>query len=174
MKALRDWLADTSVDTIMTKNVFCLHLTDPLADAASLFLREQISGAPVVDDRDVCVGVLSATDILNFEEQTKAAAAGAALCAQTAAKADHRAPHWSEFDGRARKREPQPDEVVARFMTRDIVSVPEDAPLGLVVQRMVDGHVHRVLVLDSSHRVQGIVSTTDVLAALLRAGEWSL
>jgi CBS-domain-containing membrane protein len=34
---------------------------------------------------------------------------------------------------------------------------------------MVDAHIHRVVVLDDRKRLRGIVSTTDVLAALRRA-----
>jgi CBS-domain-containing membrane protein len=54
-------------------------------------------------------------------------------------------------------------------MTTDLVSVGESTPLDSVVKRLVSAHIHRVLVLDDDRRLKGIISTTDVLAALLRA-----
>ena len=53
-------------------------------------------------------------------------------------------------------------------MTTDQVSVSEDTPLATVVQYMVDAHIHRVLVVGAENQLLGIISTTDVLAALLR------
>jgi len=64
---------------------------------------------------------------------------------------------------------PTAQQPVARFMTTDLVSVSANAPLRTAVDYMVNAHVHRVVVLDAERRLRGIVSTTDVLAALLRA-----
>lgn len=69
MKTISEWLASLRAGDVMTGGVVCLRPSERLADAASLFLREQITGAPVVDDEGVCVGILSATDILSFEEK---------------------------------------------------------------------------------------------------------
>jgi len=65
---------------------------------------------------------------------------------------------------------PAAEQGVARFMTTDLVSVSQDTPLMKVVRNMVDAHVHRVLVLDDDGNLEGIISTTDVLAALMRVG----
>jgi len=54
-------------------------------------------------------------------------------------------------------------------MTRDVVFVTEDTPLSVVIRQMVSAHVHRILVLDAGRHLKGIISTMDVLAALLRA-----
>jgi CBS-domain-containing membrane protein len=56
----------------------------------------------------------------------------------------------------------------SRYMTTDVVSVGRRTPLPEVVRRMVDAHVHRVPVLDKVGRPVGIVSSTDVLAAVAR------
>jgi predicted transcriptional regulator len=171
MKTISEWLGSLQASDVMTGSVLCLHPSETLADAASLFLREQITGAPVVDEHGICVGILSATDILSFEEkraeQPVAAAAHRPHCFDTW---DPGSTWWREF-GRIRDEiRPRLDESVVEFMTRDVVSVTEDTSLGVVIRQMVDAHVHRVLVLDSARRPQGIISTMDVLAALLRAG----
>lgn len=59
-----------------------------------------------------------------------------------------------------------PANVVADFMTADVVSVAPTAPLADVARMMVDAHIHRVVVLDEDGKPVGIVSATDVLAAL--------
>jgi CBS domain-containing protein len=53
-------------------------------------------------------------------------------------------------------------------MTPDVVSVTPETSVLKVIQNMVNAHVHRVVVLDEERRLQGIISTMDVLAALLR------
>lgn len=171
MKTVHDWLGSETARDIMTRDVAVLHPDDHVADAVDLFLRDQISGAPVVDEEGVCLGVLSATDILCFEERR------AGVRAHTAER--QRRPFdgwqcgeqwWHDF-GRARdKLQPYMEEKVTRYMTRDIVSVVEEAPIGVVVRCMIDAHVHRVLVLDAARRLQGIITTMDVLAAAMRAG----
>jgi predicted transcriptional regulator len=53
----------------MARDLITLRPESPLAQAAGVFLHEQISGAPVVDAGGVCVGVLSVSDILEAEER---------------------------------------------------------------------------------------------------------
>jgi CBS domain-containing membrane protein len=63
-----------------------------------------------------------------------------------------------------------PTEKVGQFMTPDPVTVAVDTPLAELAQRMVDAHVHRVVVVDRLYRPVGLVSSTDVLAGIARAG----
>ncbi len=55
-------------------------------------------------------------------------------------------------------------------MTTDLVTVPQAAPVKTIIQYLIDAHIHRVIVLDDDARMAGVVSTTDLLAALQRAG----
>ncbi len=59
---------------------------------------------------------------------------------------------------------------VGQYMTLDPVTVAIDTPLTELAQRMADAHIHRVLVVDRLHRLVGIISSTDVLAGIVRAG----
>jgi CBS domain-containing protein len=151
----------------MTKAVAALRVSDRLTDAITLLLREQTSGAPVVNDGGVCVGVFSATDVLNFHNRAgQLSAPKRRACFDTwNAGADW----WRDFGRVSEQIGPQLHKSVAEFMTQDVVSVTEETPLATIIQYMVDAHVHRVLVLDSSRRLKGIVTTMDVLAAVLRA-----
>lgn len=56
-------------------------------------------------------------------------------------------------------------------MTADPVSVPPSTRLSELARSMLDAHIHWVIVVDALDRPVGIVSSTDILAALARAGQ---
>ena len=62
-----------------------------------------------------------------------------------------------------------PDAVVHDLMTHDVVVVPANATLGEVTRKMIDAGIHRVIVIDRNGKPIGIVSSTDILAAVTRA-----
>jgi CBS-domain-containing membrane protein len=167
---IRDWLSETTASDIMVRDVITFDRDQTLAAAADLLLREQITGAPVVDADGTCVGVLSVSDVTGAEEKVaderRKVAESSLFHSHLALPASVYAAKLAEVRD---KIAPAAEQPVERFMTSDLVSVREVTPLETVVQRMVDAHVHRVVVLDADHRLKGIVSTTDVLAALLRA-----
>jgi CBS domain-containing protein len=49
------------------------------------------------------------------------------------------------------------------------VTVAPDTPIGDLAQKMVDHHIHRVVVVVDQNRPGGIVTSTDVLAAVADA-----
>ncbi len=63
-----------------------------------------------------------------------------------------------------------PGDEVRRFMTPDPVTTPPITPIHTLARMMLDAHIHRVIVVDEERRPVGIVSSTDVLAALAHAG----
>ena len=59
-------------------------------------------------------------------------------------------------------------EKVGQFMTPDPVTVAVDTPVAELARRMINAHVHRVVVVNRLNHPVGIVSSTDVLAAVAR------
>jgi CBS domain-containing protein len=57
---------------------------------------------------------------------------------------------------------------VRTYMTRDLVKATPDAGVGELARMMLDAHVHRVVVVDPEDRPVGIVTSTDILAAVAR------
>lgn len=55
-------------------------------------------------------------------------------------------------------------------MTPGPVTARPETPINQLARMMVDAHVHRLLIVDSQNRPLGIVSTTDIVAAMARAG----
>jgi CBS domain-containing protein len=62
-----------------------------------------------------------------------------------------------------------PAESVSWYMTADPVLVSPETRVGELTRMMVDAHIHRLIVAGADRRPAGIVSSTDVLAALARA-----
>jgi CBS domain-containing protein len=58
--------------------------------------------------------------------------------------------------------------IVREYMTPDPVTALADAPIGKLARMMIDASVHRVIVVDAAGRPVGIVSCTDLLAAVAR------
>ncbi len=55
---------------------------------------------------------------------------------------------------------------VRDFMTADVVTAAPQTPLPKLAQMMIDAHIHRIIVVDAERRPIGVVSSTDLLAAL--------
>src|SRR5687767_6512105 len=156
--ATKPLLARIAAD-LMTEALVVLPREMSLQAAAHLLASHQISGAPVVDDEGVCVGVLSAVDFVHLVEQGRPGALRgcSAGCDYSAA--------W-QMD------EPQAfgEYTVADFMTANPVTVSPAVRITELARKMVDAHIHRVIVVDELHHPIGIVSSTDLLAALATAG----
>ncbi len=166
---IHEWMSSTRAADIMVRQVITFEPSCLLARAAGVLLQEQISGAPIVEESRGCLGVLSVSDVLTaggkvVEEQQQ-------IAQSTFWNSNLMLPTSVYEDKLAQVRDklvPAAEQPVERFMTTDLVGVNEETPLETIVQKMVDAHVHRVLVLGENQCLQGIISTTDVLAALLR------
>jgi CBS domain-containing protein len=54
-------------------------------------------------------------------------------------------------------------------MTADPVTAPAATLIGELARMMLDAHIHRVIVVDTQRRPVGVVSATDLLAAIAQA-----
>jgi CBS domain-containing protein len=132
-----------------------------LQAAAHLLSKHQVSGAPVVDESGVCVGVLSATDFLRWADRGKQAAH-----TSRAAEPEYW-PTWQIVEP-----DTLPGDAVANYMTACPVTVPPGALLADLARMMVDAHIHRLIVVNGQGRPRGIISSTDILAAVAYA-DWA-
>jgi CBS domain-containing protein len=153
----KPFLALTAAD-LMTTDLVVIPRAMSLQGAAHLLLQSKITGAPVVDAEGRCIGVLSATDFLAWTDKGEHAAKRSPPSCATAHSA------WQLMDV-----ERLPASEVSRYMTADPVTVTPATPIGELAQKMLDGHIHRVIVVNELEHPVGIVSSTDVLAAVAYA-----
>jgi CBS domain-containing protein len=154
-------LTDLTAEDVMSRDVLVLPQHMPLRTAAQFLSEAHVSGAPVVDGYGRCVGVISSTDFV----------------------------HWARDGGRAHRRclaadcvcadwqvvevDILPAEAVAAYMTPDPITALTTATVRELARRMLDAHIHRVIIVDPGHRPVGVVSSTDILAAVACAGKES-
>jgi len=148
---------------LMSPRVVLLTEEMPLSHAADTLLEQRISGAPVVNANGTFVGLLSLSDLvqprnphvsqqrelLRDDPETHMAILGEAIPSE-----------GSEF--------------VRDRMSKQLVSVSEETPLIELSRIMCEGHWHRLAVLDRAGSVVGILSTMDILAALVNAHDEQL
>jgi CBS domain-containing protein len=145
-----------TAEDLMSGSVIAVPQEMPLAAAARVLSRAQITGAPVVNADGVCVGVVSATDFLRLANRDPRPAPGA--CAAPCVCSDWQMLEIHEL----------PADEVRRHMTPDPVTVRPGTPVGEVARLMLDAHIHRVIVVDAKGRPVGVVSSTDLIAAVAR------
>lgn len=168
------------VRDIMTEDVLTVGAQTSLRDAAELFARHHVGGAPVVDG-GALVGVVSMSDIIDFltappnealETPGDLVEDGGDAADETAAR--YFAALWDDIG--VEVVEPLDDATgtawnrlaaytVAEVMTRVVVAVSSDMPVALAAARLRERDVHRALVVDSGS-LRGILTTTDIARAV--------
>ncbi len=56
-------------------------------------------------------------------------------------------------------------------MTPEVIRISEDAPIDEAAKKMLDSHIHRLLVIDEKGLPLGILSTTDIIRNM-RGSKW--
>jgi len=145
----------------MSRPVVLIPRQMSLTGAAHLLAQANVSGAPVVDDDGRCIGVLSTTDFLHLAEKGQCVA--------------HGKPHHESTvrSWQILAEEAEPHECVADAMNYDPVTVSPQTHIGTLARLMIDAHIHRVIVVDDNERPVGVVSSTDILAAVAHSEERS-
>jgi predicted transcriptional regulator len=157
----------TRAEAVMTSDVIALRPDMSLAEAAEILQEHQVSGAPVVNHQGVCVGVLTAADFVKSEQYRGATSRFSEAVSWTS----NRLPEdfFSEDLAGLRDRiVPSTGCQVSQVMTRDLMTVSQRTQLKHVIACMVTARVHRVFVLDPDDRLAGVITTMDILAALLK------
>lgn len=149
-------LSSMCAGDLMSRDVVMLSDRMSLQFAARTLSRAQVSGAPVVNQEGELVGVLSAVDFLHLAE----GGAPKTPCHCT----DTMWEPWQILD-----HEDHAESLVGDAMTKNPVTVSMRCSIGDLSRMMIDAHIHRVVVIDDHDKPVGIVSTTDILAAVARA-----
>jgi CBS domain-containing protein len=139
------------IEDVMTRNVITVGPDTPIYKAARLMVDHGVSGLPVVDDADRLVGIVSEGDLIVRQ------------------KAPERAPWWRLFFDDAERLaieyQKRVGTTVADVMTREVISVSPDLPVGDAAL-IIDKHRVRRLPVVADDALVGIVSRGDLVKAL--------
>lgn len=138
---------------IMSRDVVTVNFNTDLEDAWNQLRLHKIKALPVVDNFDRLIGILTVADYLRQMDETSAAGLAVRL------------------QGLLR-RTPGPNsakaEVVGQIMTAQVYSARINTPVAELVHQMAEQSLPHIPVVDYRHKVMGIVTQTDILAALYK------
>ncbi len=174
---------------IMSRDVKTVTPETTLRELAEFLVEERVSGAPVVASGRL-VGVVSATDLLEFDSEDRSVPSfrpgGDAdplsgedewQEAEGDAAASYYADLWVDagamVETRLATESPEwnalDDHDVSEVMTARLLSVPSSAEVQEAARRMTESDVHRLLVMDDG-RLVGLITSTDIVRAVARHG----
>lgn len=151
-------MEDLTAADIMQPEVVTVTEGATVQELAELLSKKRISGAPVIDDQNRVVGIVSEGDLVSID-------------------ADIHYPHFIDLLGNivylesVKKYEERLEKAaatsVADIMTTDVVTVQKSAPVHEIATLMTEKQVNRLPVVDGDILV-GIVTRADVVRALSR------
>lgn len=180
-----------SLREIMTEELVTVSPDLSLQELAQILAGHGISGVPVVSGRTL-VGVISTTDLVDFESSTPGSPRqrdghtdwGEIETRGALAESDDGGPgvyfteYWEDAgaDVLERFRSDSPEwnrmaeSAVGNVMTDSVVSLPPEADVQEAARIMVASGVHRILVVEESGNLVGIVTSSDIVRAVAERG----
>jgi CBS domain-containing protein len=156
MNTLIDRLCALRVADVMARNLITVGESQSLAEVACMLAAHDVSSAPVVDALGRCVGVISAWDFVKRHCDES----------QRGSRCQHSTTLEMLAAGRCIS---QAEDFAGYHMSPAIQTIAAGASLMRAARVMSAEHLHHLFVLDDHERPIGVISTTDVTAALVNA-----
>jgi CBS domain-containing protein len=158
MKTAMDRLEALRVADVMRRDVVTVSAQESMQEVAAVLVQHDISGVVVVDDEGKCVGVLSAVDFVKRTSAATGASRRETGPVQAAAPAD-----------RSRRVNIGAQDLADSYMSQAVQSVAHDVSLFSAARIMTSAHIHRLPVLDDHGRLLGLLTSMDIVAAMINA-----
>lgn len=144
----------STVSEVMTRDVVTVRPDTPFKEITSLLSTHGISAVPVADARGAPMGLVSEADLLRKQAEQPGTYSGRAT-----------SPGWPHEKAKAHA------ENAAGLMTTPVVTGHADWSVAEAARAMDRHRVKRLVVVDETDRIIGIVSRPDLLRVFLRADE---
>lgn len=154
MNSAIERLLSLRVADIMNVDILTISESDSMTSAAKRLFDHDVTGAPVVDAFGKCVGILSASDFVGRDADQHPTA----VLVRTSIDEPYQLESLN-------------DNLVKTHMSSVVRTVDAHRTLIDAARAMCDDHIHRLVVVDEAHRPVGIISTLDILAAMVAAIE---
>jgi CBS domain-containing protein len=147
---------------VMQTSVMSVEPNTPLVQVARLFLEEEIHGAPVVDETERLLGVVSVTDLLRAVGEEHESAGSSAVYFRDVL--EFSGPDWTSAPQDFQDRLAQVS--VGDVMQSGAVTVTEDTTVPEIAKLMRAQRIHRVIVVRGEGRVVGLITALDLIGLL--------
>jgi CBS-domain-containing membrane protein len=162
MNSAIERLLSLRVSDIMNSPVVTISENASMTEAARQLAEGEITGAPVVDEAGHCVGMLSATDFAMREHRLAQGEKELALGWEENLPPQHEDAFPVEMIAEDRVRE---------HMSPAVQTVNQTASLINAARILCREHIHRLVIVDQDQRPVGVVSSLDLVAAMVAAVE---
>ena len=146
-----------TAQTLMNPNPVVLKPTDSVTTAASLILQNHLRHLPVVDEQGRYLGTFGIYSVLQLTLPSAVLKQGLENVAFVMETAHDLAERLGKHD----------NEPVRNWLTQDPVAYP-DTPSMKVLQLILHGHTSVPVVDKQTHRLEGIISSWNVLEILMK------
>ncbi|MFJ2987863.1 HPP family protein [Collimonas sp. NPDC087041] len=153
MHAYRRRLGEITCADIMSRDVVSVEYGSSLEDAWALLLKHRIKALPVINTARRLVGIVTQTDFMRqadlqvypgFDQKLK------------------------QFIRRTTSTHSDKPEVVGQIMTSTVKSAAHDMHIVELVQPLSELGIHHIPIVDDENRLVGMVTQSDMVAALYR------
>jgi CBS-domain-containing membrane protein len=152
-----DQLLALRVEDAMARSVVTVAASQTMSEVAQVLRAHEVSAAPVVDDVGCCVGVVTASDFVKREHdlwQRMPLAGEQPECLPATENQPYRLS--------------SPMEDFAEYhMSTAVQSIDPAASLLKAARIMCAEHIHRLIVINELRQPVGVLSTMDIVAALV-------
>ncbi len=159
MNSAIERLLGLHVRDVMARDVVSVSANSTMSEAAGLMRNYGVSGLPVTDEMGRCVGVLSGADFVcsKVDGSVENSEITHVLSARTPSGVIHV--------------EEVVHDSVKLHMTASVQTINENCTLVQAGRYMCEEHIHRLVVVDRQSRPMGIVSSLDLVSAMIHAVE---
>jgi predicted transcriptional regulator len=148
---------DHKASDIMTKDVICVNPDMKINELDKVFIKQKINGAPVVDENGSLVGVVSKSDIVNYDFKKGMHASSISDYYRSTGIESQMTEDPIEIDASSMANA----EVKDIMITNVITGNSDDSVHGLA-NTMCNKKIHRLIIVEEN-KVVGIVGTLDLL-----------
>lgn len=152
---------------VMQTDVISVSPDASLIEVHRLFLEEEISGAPVIDEEGTVRGVISSKDLLRAVQDAYESGAAGQAPIYFREELPYSGPDWLGAPGDFQDR--MGALTAADAMVHELISVVPETPIAEVARIMRGQRIHRVFVV-KNQELLGIVTTFDLVGLLGRMG----
>jgi CBS domain-containing protein len=151
-------MADLTAKEIMTKEVKTISINASIEDLSELLIKNKISGAPVMDENNKMVGIVTEGDIIVQD---------ADLHFPRYFKLLEGIIYLESLNKFKRNLEKHLATKVEEIMTKKVRTVNINTPINEIADIMLDARINRLPVMDENNNLAGIITRTDIVKSMI-------
>lgn len=155
-------LDNIAAKDVMTIDVLTAYEGWSIKRLSSFLIKHGISGAPVIASDHTLVGVVTTSDIVNFESKSTVEKKQLVEAIYT----EYVGFQYDEADLQEIAKKADENCTVNQVMTPSVIKVDEDTNLNEVAKLFLANSIHRVFVTKDGI-ITGVLSTTNILKAIV-------